>query len=705
MQLPPELQAGVMERLQPNEQALAGRLVRRDLGIRLSSNRTAHFRQPLPPAAGDAAWQPHLRQAFKHLTFKAKLRMLSAAAASGSEVNLELAWGLLRPCLHPELLQRTQGFGSPIFYKYRGDDPDPGTAAVRAGHASTVLPWLVHHNCPLDPNSTLAAGAEHCDLAGLRAAWQLLGYGSRAAQGDAAQADAHCVFSTAAGRSGGLQGGNPAIAKLNWLWSVAPAAMLHRHRPQLLAAAAVGAASSGSLPLLTWLQGQGLDLSSTRMCNILLQTWRSMVGLGPPWALALGAALRGGHVAVADWLVDEAGCPLPREEEQALILVWLAAADGGHVESLRWLLHRGVPVYDGSARQAASAGRLEALRFLHTECGAELTEELFGYAAGSGSLPTAAWLLQAGCPMGPGVYLLAARAGDADMVVWLAQEARCPWDQGTIAAVLIHWPRTPWAARRGLQRAVEALEEAGCPPLRVALEAGSDEVQQALDMAAMHGDLWLLRRLHGELGMGLGRRTLAAAAKGGCEAVLVWLVGAGCELGGARNERDVKKYDPYVRAGRRGDLGTLECLVRLGVGFHPQLVLVAARSWVPLPVLRWLVERGAPWVQAAADAVEKVAFSAKVTGRYGDSVAWLEARLGREVWRAVSDSGSGSGSGSEEASGSGSEEGGSGDGSEDESEGWGSEDGMGSEEEGQEAGVWGLGDGSESADDGDGASD
>ncbi len=632
--LPSELQAHVMDFLPPNEQALVGRLVHKGLNTLLSSNRTARFRLPLPPSAGDATWQPHLHQAFKELLFTDKLDMMSAAAASGSKVNLGLAWGLLRPCLHPELLLLPHGFDSEPFYAYY-KVPDPGTAAVRAGHAATVLPWLVDHGCPLHPHKTLEAAAEHCDLAGLQAVGQLLGYGSKAAQRrPALTLDMRPTLSRAAGLSGGLSSGGTAIAKLTWLLRKVPATATRSYRRDLLAWAMVGAASAGSLPVLAWLRGQGLDLAST--------------GVSYYCKAALCSALQGGHVAVADWLVDEAGCPQPSGEAADELEMWTAAAEGGHVASLRWLLGRGLPVCKQSALQAASAGRLEALRFLHTECGVALTVELFRATAGSHSLPTAAWLLQAGCPMDPQAYQVAAEVGDADMVVWLAQEARCPWERGTIAKVLIHWPRMPSAARRGLRRAVEALEEAGCPLLGMA----RSEVGEALYVAAMYGDLVLLRRLHEELGVGLGRRALGPAAKGGCEAVLEWLVGAGL----AEDEEEEEEEDsPCIQAGCNGDLGTLQCLMRLGVGLGQVL------HSVPLPVLRWLVEQGAPWDMVEMYGAKDSAVEAKQMRKYGDSVAWLEARLGREVWRAVSDSDSGSGS--EEASGSGSEEGGSGDGS------------------------------------------
>lgn len=95
----------VLERLDVNNRALNGRLVCKDASefLRLPRHWTVRFSQPLPTSAGGAAWQPHLLLAFRGLTFAAKWQALQTAVASGSEANLELAWGLLRPCLFPEV--------------------------------------------------------------------------------------------------------------------------------------------------------------------------------------------------------------------------------------------------------------------------------------------------------------------------------------------------------------------------------------------------------------------------------------------------------------------------------------------------------------------------------------------------------------------------------------------------------------------------
>ncbi len=638
MRLPPELQAAVLACLPPNEQAIAGRLVSRDLCVRLS-NRTAQFRLPLPPAACDAAWQPHLHHALKHLTFNAKLCMLSAAAASGSETNLELAWGLLRPCLFPELLKRSQGYRALAFYDDKIEGLDPGTAAVGAGHAAAVLPWLVRHGCPLHPDRTMEAVVQHCDMAGVQAAWQLLGYSSRPLEREEWGLELYCALARAAG----LSGGDRAVAKLAWLQSVARESTLRHHQQELLMCAAAGAAEAGSLPVMQWLRGLGLKLGQAG------RDWDHFPACDvKAWAVVLAAVLRGGHVAVADWLVDEAGCPLPRKATE-LEEVWTEAAKGGSVESLRWLMARGVRAHTAAVRAAASAGQLEALRLLREVLGVKLTEELFVAAAGSRSVPTVAWLLQAGCPMDPKAYTKAAQAGDGEMVAWLALEAGCPWERDTAVSVINVWPGKA-CSRAGLRQAVESLAGAGC---QVAVGGASSCVKSA----AALGDLWLLHHLRGQLGVGYGRGTVAEAAGAGCEAMLEELVAAGLvdehAKGGDEGtvgqeegeeeegeeeeeeseEEDKEQLDPYVQAGLGGDLATLTCLARLGVALGPRVVSRAARDGVRLPVLRWLVEQGAAWDAEAAAAVDKVLYGVWNDAEYVESRKWFGAPVGRKRQR------------------------------------------------------------------------
>ncbi len=600
----------VLERLDANERALNGRLVCKDACeiLRQPRHWTVRLSQPLPPSAGDAAWQPHLQRAFRSLTRFAKAQSLAAAAASGSEVNLELAWGLLRPCLFPEMLlpHRFNHFST-----HANRVADAGAAAIAGGHVH-LLPWLVQNGCPLDPNLMLPAAADHCGTEDMQQLWQLVGAGPSHQDIELWR----CEMAEAAGRSK-----IAAIAKLSWLLSPPESAGTEQQQqqrrrrwyeqqvPDLLAKAAEGAAASGSLPVLQWLLGRGLDMAARQ-------------GDEHTGHIVLSAALRHGHLVVADWLVDVADCPLPQQEQQwselALEWMWFDAGRSGSLEPVRWLLSRRVPVRQGAVRGAAKTGHLEAAQSLHARCGLPLTPSVFSDAAGSGSMPTMQWLLQAGCPMDPWAYYGAAEQGDAGMVLWLAQVAGCPWDGTTLPYIIDQWPKGAESITH-LLPTVRALVDAGCP-LGAAVEV--DGMQRhgsaALDKAVQHGHLPLARYLHEELGVGFGPGTLVVAAEGGCEPVLEWLVGAGCGPGTGY---------PYVGALRHGDVATLGCLHRLGVppgdeGWWRRLNVYQ----LPLAGVRWMVERGAPWDDEGASRIVAEARRHALPGAE-EASAWLEARM------------------------------------------------------------------------------
>ncbi len=566
--MPPDLIGRCLELLNPNDVAFHGRLVNKDACGRFSGvlHRTATFSIPLPEAATGASWQQNILQAFHQLTFVEKFMSLSVAAASGSQLNLELAWALLQPCV-------SLGYVHAYFAE------DAGTAAVRFGHLH-LLPWLLQHGCPMDKHRVLEAAAQHCDLQQLLHVWNLLGCAPRPPSG----ADIHARLAQAAGSSG-----SDAIPKLSWLLAV-----YKRQSPnpklierEIAVAAALGAAESGNLPVLRWL----LHERDPNLCsNTLAELWEEDESRPPKWPRVLAGELRHGRVAVADWLVDEAGCPvLQRAQEQqreeevqqrwGLRQLWDGAARGGDVEAMRWLLHRRVPVCREARVAAAASGQLEAVRFLHQECGVEQQEYVFVCAAGSGSVPLATWLLQAGCRMDEGAYGSAALARHVPMLRWLWEEARCPWGEDTLRAIMDYWCLGRESRQVGkssssssssssggggsgsgdLEQVVWAMLEAGCPP------GGGTDSADSIGAAVACGLLPLVRHLREERGVAFAPGTLAAAARGGCVPVVEWLVGAGCRAG------DGAEYNPYAVAagGKRGrgiaDVATLSCLRRLGV--------------------------------------------------------------------------------------------------------------------------------------------
>ncbi len=476
---------------------------------------------------------------------------------------------------------------------------DPGAAAISSGHLH-LLPWLVQHGCVGNPCKAILAALEHCSLQEVKHVWELVGcsgmlYGGVSAYGQR-------QLSEAAARPA-----DPGMAKLPWLLSVMADPATQQHTPGVLKGAAAGAAASGNLPMLRWLCGQGLELLLGQGEGLLHPNNSATV-----YGRVLSCALQHEHVAVADWLVDEVGCRLPLEQGQQREreLVWRAAGGGGSGEAVRWLLGRGVPVHGAGLVSAAAAGRLETVRLLHEEHGVPPTEQAFKAAAGSRSVPTATWLLQAGCPMDPGAYHYAASAGDAAMLRWLAREAGCPWGSDTLSWVLDFWPADDGDMAH-LEATVRKLVAAGCPP------GGVTDATDSVGRAARKGHLALVRYLHEELGVAFAPGTLARAAAGGCEPVVEWLVGAGCVPG-----EDTHR-NPYTQAGFVGDVDTMACLRRLGVPWVEDALRVAVGR-IPLPSIRWLVEQGAPWNEGA---VRLAVRNARARNQFMDTVAWVEERL------------------------------------------------------------------------------
>ncbi len=264
--LPPDLQAYILSLLPPNEIALNARLVSVDAARRFAKRHVVLSQALLPQAS---AWALAQGQAgLCNLTFQNKLQLLVTAATSGSEANLDLAWALLRPSLLPELFS-TDHYASLL------DHPDPGMSASRAGNPH-LLPWL-SRCCPflLHPKDVLWETASLCGLPALQASWRVL------SQQDPTLTLRSCLEAAAESET------PDALAKVQWVLEADGA---DASPPSDWLASA--AASSGDLPALQALHAQGCSMRSTG-------------------AQLLASALCGGHLAVAEWLLDCAGCELP----------------------------------------------------------------------------------------------------------------------------------------------------------------------------------------------------------------------------------------------------------------------------------------------------------------------------------------------------------------------------------------------------------
>ncbi len=585
-EVPPNVITAVLALLPPNEVALSARRTCKAAAQHFAAehHRTAAIDQPLPTHAASEPLE-EVQAAFCGLTFNSKLYTLSIAAGSGTQANLEVAWRLLQPCLFPELLA-TDFYLQQLRQDSNADIEDAGTAAAKSGHIS-ALSWLLDR-CPglLNRTDTLKAAAQHCPLAQLQEAWGLLYGANSSSQLEDAVLNAAALSATL-----------DAVPKMEWL--------LQESGCIPTAATAAAAAHSGDFTRLRWLRECGCPMDSCRV---------------------LEAVLESADLSVAEWLVDEAGCPLlDPNSADARLVVPAAAAASGSVAKLQWLQARGVamlPEPPGHLRPMAAAvasGHLDAVRFLHQDLRDQpLSPRLVLH---SGSPEIASYLLRAGCPVDNRAWMEVGPTGNMTMVRWLLQEAHLP-AVASVAQLIDTWPETtgPRVHNQLLLEAVRLMAPPG---------SSAEEMASAVEVAARRSDVDLLRYLHEELGCGLGPRVLAQAARGGCEAVIAWLVEQACAAGG----EEELLANCYLEAAQRGNLAALECLRRLGVPWREELLHKAVESWdtvapytrgVPLPAVKWM------WGQGARITAQDVA-SLAVEERLGkggmEVVEWLEGQL------------------------------------------------------------------------------
>ncbi len=597
-QLPPALQLHILSLLPPNDRAHSGRLVSPDAAAALSNSGycTASLSQPLPPHAAPwavEAGQQHVRQ----LPFRHKLQLLCTAAASGSEVNLEVAWALLQPSVFP--LWYAGGGMARVYGRY-----DPGVAAVEAGHPQ-LLGWMLR-NCPglLNPDKVLAAAAKHCDLAGLQAAWGLLRcypLSTTLITNWRAAAVTTPALAAAAGSATPDE-----LAKLAWLMSEGGESC----RPDNSTAAA--AARSGDLGRLRWLRDHGCPMDGRD---------------------ALLAALSGADLAVTQWLVDEAGCQLPAAgSDLAWHILMAAVCARDALAKLQWLGERGpAPLHRAGDKvlaalvcSAVGAGRVDVLQHLRSlpgltpEQDQRLLQVAFSTPRVVTSIPMLEYLRRSGMGLTPAAYSRA--AGSLDMVRWLAHEGSCRPDTEHLSSLIARWPDDTPARSRDLLEAVQLLVgQVGCTDWVV----HNGQTHQLVHAAARRGDLALVQYLLQQLpGYQPGWEVLVAAAEGGCEALLEWLVEQhpGCLAG-------PWAVSVYVAPAVTGQRGTLAALRRLGVPWGADdMVVRAVEQGCSVPVLRWLVEQGV--VAGEGNLTYAVAYAVKTTFTGADEAARLRSMTG-----------------------------------------------------------------------------
>ncbi len=626
--LPPELRPRILSFLPPNGLALGGRLTCKDAAARFSQphHRTVHLNQQLPPYAVAS-----LEASLRTWPLRHALWLLVGSPRCGREEGVEAVWRAVQPRLFPELLHTDH------YLKAMYRDPaspgdrvipkdDIGSAAV-AGGLAHLLPSLAQR-CPglIDPGRTLEAAARHCDLAGLQAAWGLLwdrlqeeevdvpqeGFlidlGSPMSYADdtwSTKLRGTCQRMMAAAAASSTP---DATAKMEWLRgkvnSICRGFEVHDHAIVWGAAAA-----SGDLARMQWLLQHGFKADPVmsfwqvlRHADLsFIQRLEMEDGLVVNGGAGEGRYLPPvGHVA---WRVKAYLCGA-------------AASAKDSAAKLRWLAGRGVELDSpADVLAAASHGNLEALQLLlpagRTQPPAGAGQDRgFQAALGdaldaaveAGRIATASWLIQAmGCELQsehdktsqlqPKHYRVAFQRGNLPTVRWLLQ-AGCPRDDLTLCDALRTWPSISPGDSEALAEAVRMLAAAGWPNRRA-------NGQHPLTAAARHGHSWavwiaLVQLLPpGDAPTNLPHLALSGTARAGCGAMLEALVGMGRPRPDNGASGNSLAAACYTAAAKNGDLGTLDCLRRLGVPLGAGVLGVAVREGSPLCALKWLVRQGA----------------------------------------------------------------------------------------------------------------
>ena len=225
----------------------------------------------------------------------------------------------------------------------------------------------------------------------------------------------------------------------------------------------IAAGKGGSVPVLRWLRVHGPEGGQTteRRCMI--------------------AAAFGGHLDALQWLISD-----ERRPDLLRVCSW-EAAKGGHLHVLEWLFSTDSCEPDtGTLYCAVKGGNLAVLQWLHAHGSRMDGHECF-YAAKYGHLDVLKWVHSKGCGLDSQVFTAAAQQGHVEMLEWLHQK-QCPWDERVAAG----------AAGEGHLVALQWLHETGCPwgeeTSEAAMEKGHLETMAWLSSAGCPiGDLTMMK--------------------------------------------------------------------------------------------------------------------------------------------------------------------------------------------------------------------
>jgi len=224
------------------------------------------------------------------------------------------------------------------------------------------------------------------------------------------------------------------------------------------------------------------------------------------------------------------------------------AALFGQKRTLRYLLDKGCPAYEGACENAAAGGHLGTLRVL-VAAGVPWDYKTCRAASEGGHLKVLVYAREKGCPWNAaGMCYYAAHSGDLDLLKWVREEG-CPVDGTTceLAAKKGHIEMLKWAKSDGFQwdeKTTVALARGGHRDvLKWTREEGLPFCITTSSSLAIQCDLETFQWMRNQ-GCPWSKNTARAAAFMGNYELLMWLLEYGC---------------PYPENFNNVSLGNMQC--------------------------------------------------------------------------------------------------------------------------------------------------
>jgi hypothetical protein len=313
------------------------------------------------------------------------------------------------------------------------------------------------------------------------------------------------------------------------------------------------------------------------------------------------AAAEGGHVDLLRWLV--------RKECNVDQATFAGAAVHGNLEVFQWLFTLPRPLsphYSHGTRpgiawnkkmyeNAALHGHLPILKWAHSKESNFPSEELCSLAALNGHVHVLKWARSQNYRWNEVTCTNAALNGHVETLKWLRSNG-CPWSASACASAALNghmaalkWLRDngcPWdewtlvqAARLGHEDVVKWARSHGCP---------SNDLEELCDIAAEEGNLVMLKIAHTVLGVPFGDDTYWNAVERGHIHILKWLHAHGCPW----------HIQSCQCATLNGHFEVLKWLRSIGCPWFNEEAADHAAESGRMEILQWVVANGCPWSES-----------------------------------------------------------------------------------------------------------